>query len=43
MSYVNKVQPIRIKMICDMYMCRLRHMNDPVLSSLKMGMRFFIF
>jgi hypothetical protein len=24
MSYVNKVQPIRIK-ICDIYMCRLRH------------------
>jgi hypothetical protein len=21
---------------CDMYMCRLRHINDPVLSSLKM-------
>jgi hypothetical protein len=21
---------------CDMYMCRLRHTNDPVLSSLKM-------
>jgi hypothetical protein len=20
---------------CDMYMCRLRHINDPVLSSLK--------
>jgi hypothetical protein len=28
---------------CDMYMCRLRHINDPVLSSLKMeGIRFFI-
>jgi hypothetical protein len=27
---------------CDMYMCRLRHINDPVLSSLKMeGIRFF--
>jgi hypothetical protein len=26
---------------CDMYMCRLRHINDPVLSSLKMeGIRF---
>jgi hypothetical protein len=25
-----------------MYMCRLRHINDPVLSSLKMeGIRFF--
>jgi hypothetical protein len=36
MSHVNKVQPIRIKMMCDMYMCRLRHINDPVLSSLKM-------
>jgi hypothetical protein len=35
MSHVNKVQPIRIK-ICDMYMCRVRHINDPVLSSLKM-------
>jgi hypothetical protein len=22
--------------VCDMYMCRLRHINDPVLSSLKM-------
>jgi hypothetical protein len=21
---------------CDMYMCRLRHINDPVLSSLQM-------
>jgi hypothetical protein len=27
---------------CDMYMCRLRHINDPVLSSLKMeGIRLF--
>jgi hypothetical protein len=27
---------------CDMYMCRLRHINDSVLSSLKMeGMAFF--
>jgi hypothetical protein len=27
---------------CDMYMCRLRHIHDPVLSSLKMeGIRFF--
>jgi hypothetical protein len=27
---------------CDMYMCRLRHINDPVLSSLKMEcIRFF--
>jgi hypothetical protein len=26
---------------CDMYMCRLRHINDPVLSSLKMkGIRY---
>jgi hypothetical protein len=26
---------------CDMYMCRLRHINDPVLSSSKMeGIRF---
>jgi hypothetical protein len=26
---------------CDMYMCRLRHINDPVLSSLEMeGIRF---
>jgi hypothetical protein len=30
-------------LICDMYMCRLRHINDPVLSSLKMeGKRFFL-
>jgi hypothetical protein len=43
MSYVNKIQPIRIKLICDMYMCRLRHINDPVLSSLEMeGIRFFL-
>jgi hypothetical protein len=28
---------------CDMYMCRLRHINDPVLSSIKMeGIRVFI-
>jgi hypothetical protein len=28
---------------CDIYMCRLRHINDPVLSSLKMeGIRLFI-
>jgi hypothetical protein len=27
---------------CDMYMCRLRHINDPVLSLLKMkGIRLF--
>jgi hypothetical protein len=27
---------------CDMYMCCLRHINDPVLSSLKMeGIRVF--
>jgi hypothetical protein len=27
---------------CDMYMCRLRHINDSVLSSLKMeGILFF--
>jgi hypothetical protein len=27
---------------CDMYMCGIRHINDPVLSSLKMeGIRFF--
>jgi hypothetical protein len=27
---------------CDMYMCRSRHINDPVLSSLKMeGIRLF--
>jgi hypothetical protein len=37
-----KVQPIRIK-ICDMYMCSLRHINDPVLSSLKMEVIRFIF
>jgi hypothetical protein len=36
MSHVNKVQLIRIKIIFDVYMCRLRHINDPVLSSLKM-------
>jgi hypothetical protein len=29
---------------CDMYMCRLRHINDSVLSSLKMeDIRFFFF
>jgi hypothetical protein len=30
---------------CDMYMCRLRHINDPVLSSLEMkGIRLlFLF
>jgi hypothetical protein len=29
---------------CDMYMCSLRHINDPVLLSLKMeGIRFFYF
>jgi hypothetical protein len=29
---------------CDMFMCRLRHINDPVLSSLKAeGIRFFLF
>jgi hypothetical protein len=29
---------------CDMYMCRLRHINDPVLSSLKMeGIRLTFF
>jgi hypothetical protein len=28
---------------CDMYMCRLRHIHDPVLSSLKMeGIRLFL-
>jgi hypothetical protein len=28
---------------CDKYMCRLRHINDPVLSSLKMeGIRSFL-
>jgi hypothetical protein len=28
---------------CDMYMCRLRHINDSVLSSLKMeGIRLFL-
>jgi hypothetical protein len=28
---------------CDMYMCRLRHINDPVLSSLKMeGIRIYL-
>jgi hypothetical protein len=26
---------------CDMYMCRLRHINDSVLSSLKMKGIFF--
>jgi hypothetical protein len=42
MSHVNIVQPIRIKMICDMYMCHIRHINDPVLSSLKVeGIRLF--
>jgi hypothetical protein len=29
---------------CDMYMCRLRHINDPILSSLKMeGVRLLFF
>jgi hypothetical protein len=29
---------------CDMYMCRVRHINDPVLSSLKMeGIRLLSF
>jgi hypothetical protein len=29
---------------CDMYMCRLRHINDSVLSSLKMeGIRLLLF
>jgi hypothetical protein len=29
---------------CDMYMCRLRHINDPVLSSLKMeGIRLLFY
>jgi hypothetical protein len=29
---------------CDMYMCRLKHINDPVLSSLKIeGVRFFMY
>jgi hypothetical protein len=31
---------------CDMYMCRLRHINDPVISSLKMegiSLLYFIF
>jgi hypothetical protein len=29
---------------CDMYMCRIRHINDSVLSSLKMkGIRLLIF
>jgi hypothetical protein len=29
--------------MCDMYMCRLRHINDPVLSSLKMeGIRLLL-
>jgi hypothetical protein len=28
---------------CDMYMCRLRHIHDPVLLSLKMeGIRFLV-
>jgi hypothetical protein len=42
MSHINKVQPILVKNYmhssntCDMYMCRLRHINDPVLSPLKM-------
>jgi hypothetical protein len=57
MSHVNKVQPIRVKMIrntrkndmhssntCEMYMCRLRRINDSVLSSLKMeGIRLLFF
>jgi hypothetical protein len=39
---LNKEQPISIKMMCYMYMCRLRHINGPVLSPLKMeGIRFF--
>jgi hypothetical protein len=42
MSHVNKVQPIRVKNdtlssnTCNMYMSDLRHIHDPVLSSLKM-------
>jgi hypothetical protein len=29
---------------CDMYMCRLRNINDPVLSSLKMeGIRLLYY
>jgi hypothetical protein len=50
MSHVNKVQPIRVKNemhssnTCDMYMCRPRHINDPVHSSLKMeGIRLLHF
>jgi hypothetical protein len=51
MSHVNKVQPICVKNdmhssnTCDMYMCRLRHIHDPVLLSLKMEgirLRFFL-
>jgi hypothetical protein len=41
MSHVNTVQPIRVKNMdscntCDLYMCSLRHIHDPVLLSLKM-------
>jgi hypothetical protein len=42
MSHVNKVQPITRKNdthssnTCDMYMSDLRHIHDPVLSSLMM-------
>jgi hypothetical protein len=34
MSHFNKVKPIHVT--CDTYMSRLRHINDPLLSSLKM-------
>jgi hypothetical protein len=43
MSHVNKVQPIRVKMIC-IAAIQQRHINDSVLSSLKMeGIRSFLF
>jgi hypothetical protein len=41
-THINKVQLLRVKMICvavirvTWYMCRVRQINDPVLSSLKM-------
>jgi hypothetical protein len=48
MSHVNKVQRICVKMICiaaihvTCIMCRLRHINDSVLSLLKKeGIRLF--